>query len=248
MRSPVAAGAIAALLATTLPAGAPAAAAALPPERSASALLDGLAPVAEHSRRYRDWDDDDGIDAGDVIAGVAVIGAIAAMAGVFDDRDEPRRVPVDARGRADEERSGLARAVDMCVAEVERGRVRVTGVDEATRDASGWRVSGETDEGRRFDCRISNDGRIDAVDTDETGVRYRSAMAGGAVEQYSDAVYARARTEQDGSAVPALPSDAYSADPYSDDPRPAYPGGPLPGEEGYDDYVSGGSQVSYRGD
>lgn len=249
--------AIAAVLITALPLGTPAMAAALPRADSVAALPAGLDTIAEHSRRYRDRDD--GIEAGDVIAGVAVLGAIAAIAGVFDgDRNEPRQVPVDTRRREDDARaSGLDRAVNMCVAEIERSGVRVAEVEEATRDAEGWRVAGVNEDGRRFDCRIGNDGRIRGIDA---GSRYDASLSPvPGSDQYADTVYARARAGQNvpsgpdyvGGQVYSAPEapvgDAYD-DPYGDEPRPAYPGGPLPGEEGYDAYGTGLDQAGYYQD
>ncbi len=249
---------IAATLISALPLGAPAAAAALPQTDRVAVLPAGLDMVAEHSRRYRHRDD--GIDAGDVIAGVAVLGAIAAIAGAFDgDRNEPRQVPVDSRRRDGGARaSGLERAVDMCVAEIERSGDRVAEVEEAIRDAQGWRVAGVDEDGRRFDCRIGNDGRIRGIDA---GGRYDASLSPvSGSGQYADPVYARARGGQGVlrsspdyaggqvySAPPATAGDAY-ADPDDYEPRPAYPGGPLPGEEGYDEYGAGLEQAGYYQD
>lgn len=73
-------------------------------------------------RRHRD----NGVSAGDVIAGVAVIGAVAAIAGVFDGGNDRENEPVpvrypeqDSRGYAAGTGSGLDSAVDICVAEIE---------------------------------------------------------------------------------------------------------------------------------
>jgi len=240
MRLKVGTATIIAVLATSLPTAAIAVPARLPDSVS---LPQGLQETAGHDRRRRDWDRNDGVDAGDVIAGVAVLGAIAAIAGVFDgDRNEPRRIPADARREGAGERGGLGRAVDMCVAEMERGGARVDSVEDATRDASGWRVSGVLAGGERFDCRIGNDGRVRGVDS---ATRYDAALPQGDGAQYSDAVYARVRAGQDTD--PAAEPYAPAGDgAYGDEPRPAYPGGPLPGEEGYEDYAAP-DQVVYRG-
>lgn len=167
--------------------------------------------VAAERHRHRRWRHrDNGIDAGDVIAGAVIIGGIAALAGAFDnDRDEPRddyRYP-DPNYRSD----GLDRAAEMCVAEIERD-VRVASVDGVDRTADGWRVNGALYDGGRFTCRIGNDGRISDIDYGEGGVNYTTEARG---NQWSDDTYAAAWNRVDGGAAPV---------------QPAYPGGPLPGE------------------
>lgn len=214
----------------------PAFAANLPPPRPAAVVAyDAQAGNANgwRHRRYRD----DGIDAGDVIAGILIIGGIAAIASAASrDRDEPRRrYPADPGYRSRDDRydsSGIGRAVDMCVAEIERGRERVANIDNAARDASGWRVSGELEGGDSFTCRIGSDGHIRDVDISYRD-RYDSIAYGDAADraigdrQYSDDVYDRARAGQ--------PSVDHG-DAFDDDMRPAYPGGPLPGEDGDDEH------------
>jgi hypothetical protein len=248
MRAKLGTAAILALIATSLPVGVPASAAALPVGRSVASVADGLAPIASHGRRYRDHRDD-GIGAGDVIAGVLVLGAVAAIAGAFDGRDgrdEPRRYPADARrDDRDAESRGLSRAVDMCVAELEGRGDRVTRIDSATRDAAGWRVEGVSEDDGSFVCRIGNDGRVRDIGAGGN-VSYQAALPGEADRQYADSVYARLRDRQ--GATPAAPQDAPQYEPYGDEPLPAYPGGPLPGEEGYDEYQAGVGQVSFRAD
>lgn len=116
-----------------------------------------------------------GIDAGDVIAGVLILGGIAAVASAASKSDKQRRErlpeppPPDARydGREGDQRwndsrgyqGGLNGAVDRCVGEVERGDTRVDTVDSAVRDGDGWRVEGQTD-GGDFSCSIDRDGRV----------------------------------------------------------------------------------------
>lgn len=220
----------AALAASISMAATPAAALDLPLAPAATVPVVDAGAVAAHSRRYRDRDR--GIDAGDVVAGVLVLGAIAAIAGAFDgdrDRDQPRRQRVDMRERGTDGR-GLGRAVDMCVAEIERTGERIASIEEATRDASGWRVSGIGENGERFECRIGNDGRIRSL---ERGGGYASSAPRD--RQYSESVYARLRTGQHD--YDNAPYDDRASEDYDAAQRPAYPGGPLPGEEGYDDYA-----------
>ena len=165
---------------------------------------DGDALNAERHRRWRR--DRNDIDTGDVVAGVLVIGAIAAIAGAARNRDRDRyerrypdpdedygyRTP-DRYDRADGR--GMDRAVDMCVDEVEQGRERVGSVDSATRSADGWQVSGVLESGAGYSCRIGNDGR--SVDVNLGSYGYGTAPAE-AVEdgQYDDDYYTRARETQ----------------------------------------------------
>ena len=263
----------------------PAGAAPLPvlPSASEVSAHDGHALDAEgwRHRRYRR-----GPSAGDVIAGVAIIGTIAAIASAsrqrdyrdrdYRDRDyRYRDYPYrngdyredyrrDMRGDYDDAR-GMERAVDMCIAQAERGRDRVEDIEESRRDRDGWYVSGRMRDGQGFSCRIDNDGRIRDVDLNGAagarydapapryedsdrsynGARYDQAPAGG---QYSDDVYARARAEN------LIDQRGYDYDDQRDGqtyaepsvqsgPQPAYPGGPLPGEEFYDN--SGGDDGRY---
>lgn len=212
-----------------------------------------------YHRRYRR-----GPSAGDVIAGVAVIGAIAAIASAasknkrerYEER-YPRRYPTreDARYRdRDYDRrydsGGIERAVDMCVDQVERGRNEVENVDNAARGADGWRVSGRLESGAGFNCWIDNDGRIREIDTDgrysgtalndaaptrNSGYFESAEAAGEGQQQWSDEAYARARAQQRGEtyrAAPAARDDRYrEVETRSDEQHPAYPGGPVEGDE-----------------
>lgn len=166
----------------------PAVAAELPRPVAAKAF-DGDALNAERHRRrwYRDRDD---IDAGDVVAGVVILGAIAAIAGAakrnreerypteypYPDRDDDGvryRSPVDDDQFGSR---GLDRAVDMCVAEVERNHPPVANVDSVSRLSEGWRVSGELQQGTPFECSIGNDGRISSIFVGDEGASYDSAV------------------------------------------------------------------------
>jgi len=118
------------------------------------------------------------IRTGDAIAGIAIIGALAAIAGAAnnadrnrngdDYRDRPVRYRENYRQneRRDDSwnRGGITGAVDLCVNQVERGDERVDSVDQANRDGNGWRVSGTLGSGEGFACRIDNDGRIRSID------------------------------------------------------------------------------------
>lgn len=119
----------------------------------------------------------DRVDAGDVIAGVFVLGAIAAIASAasksarederprYEPRYEPRYDQDQAYGPAytrDGTRpNGLDYAADQCVAEVERGgSQRVAGVDSVSRNTGGWQVWGQVEGGAPFSCRIDNQGQV----------------------------------------------------------------------------------------
>lgn len=167
---------------------------------------------AERDRRRR-WDRGryrhrNSIDAGDVVAGVLVIGAIAAIAGATKDRREryEERYPDDdgyrsrtsgvydrSDGRGID--SAVDSAVDSCVSEAERGAERVGSVDSAVRTPDGWRVSGELDNGAAWSCAIDNDGRISDMNLGTYG--YGTAPAARAEDaQWSDEAYRRARENQ----------------------------------------------------
>lgn len=170
------------------------------------------------------------VDAGDVIAGVLILGGIAAIASAASRNDRDRRYRereyrrdrnYDYRERRDSSRydgaRGIDRAVEMCVSRIERN-VRVNSVDSVDRTGEGWRVTGRLYNGESFNCSIGSDGRIE-------GVAYGS-VASSDNRQLSDERYRTAWAEVDRERA------SQSGD---EGPRPAYPGGPLPGEEEADD-------------
>lgn len=182
--------------------------------------------IAEAHRRHRHHRG--GVDAGDILAGVLIIGGIAAIASAAENsRDRypqsaPPRYPDPRRGdyRYDDGR-GIDRAVSLCVDTIERD-VRVETVDAVNRNARGWTVTGSLFDGQDFSCSIGEDGRIDAIDYGTLGREYGAddgeggysdeARADTPDRQHDDAYYAAARAR-------------------SDAVQPAYPGGPLPGED-----------------
>lgn len=247
-----------AVSAATLAAGGllvpPVSAAELPRLAHAPAVYDSHAEDA-FGYRHRHWRRDR-VNGGDIVAGVLVLGAVAAIASAASEsnrdrdpyRDRYRDRPADYREPARPSpgwgQGGIGNAVDLCVAQVERGRTRVDSVDNAARDAGGWHVSGTTSDGEAFSCRLDNDGRIRAVDLgDGYAANYRDGAAVAAADgQLSDETYLRARAalrHNGGGPVPAgavaTGSAAGGADAdLGNGPQPAYPGGPLPGEEGYE--------------
>ena len=187
---------------------------------------------AEHGRRYRRHRDD-GIDAGDVIAGALIIGGIFAVASAVDSsnkRDD--RYDQDYQANAD-----FDRAVDACVNRVGRDE-RVGSVDNVGRTRSGYSVSGTLASGNSFSCQVSASGRVSDVDYGYGGVTYQSGgqTYGDSDVQYSDETYARARADTYSRPDAYSHSDSY-ATPDSN-AQPAYPGGPVPGQQ-YEDYDEG---------
>lgn len=195
--------------------------------------------------RYRGRYHRDGIDAGDVIGGLLVIGAIAAVASAASQPREPRGYPAPYPTRPSGYRGdsrydgaqGLDRAADMCVREIERD-ARVNGVDSVERSGDGWLVSGSLYNGDVFTCRVGRDGRIDDLSYGE-----RSALQSNNGpqddRQWSDDRYASAW----GNAGPTAPSGGYSDNtpaPYAQ--APAYPGGPVAGESYEDEPDSSAGQ------
>ena len=110
---------------------------------AAAAALAVTAFAAPAQAQYRHYDRDRGIDAGDIITGVAILGAVAAVAGALD-RDGSR---YGYRNR-DRYRNDYSRAVEACGYEAERigrGRVRITDVDRKGRNR--YRVRGVVEAG-----------------------------------------------------------------------------------------------------
>lgn len=133
-------------------------------------------------------------DGGDVLAGILILGGIAAIASAAskpkprnddrydyppedtrnsDNRDYDNRAPDDrapggSYGAAPRDASrALDDAVDNCVnAAVGRGDVEQ--IYDVQRSGEGYRVSGDLSGGRRFSCMVDADGR---VDLDVTGTR-----------------------------------------------------------------------------
>lgn len=128
-----------------------------------------------------------GIDGGDVLAGLLIIGGIAAIATAASKAEKKRNVPeddgyryrpeVDQRNdqrdvqrdrqpddwrddsRAGVGSRGLNDAVDSCVTEAERTG-EVDEVYDATRNGDGYRVSGTLRNGDRFSCDVSREGGV----------------------------------------------------------------------------------------
>jgi hypothetical protein len=203
-----------------------------------SSAYDSEAETASDYRGYRGYrrHRHDGVDAGDVIAGVLVLGGIAAIASAASNnrRERERDVVVVERERNRYDNpavrrsggSGLDGAVSQCLGAIERD-VRVDSVDGATRLPEGWVVSGTLFNGSGFTCRIDNSGRISDIDYGG----FAGSGLGAADGQWSEDRYADARAAMGMQAPDASATLAYNT--AGSAPQPAYPGGPLPGEEGY---------------
>lgn len=143
--------------------------------------------------------------------------------------------------------AGLDNAVNQCLTRIERD-VRVDTVDNVDRTGAGWIVSGALFNGSPFQCRIGNSGQIDGIDYGNgfSGIGYSGGAASPAPRgegQWDDQRYATARMAVGGSVRPDLavqeapmsPAPMQVAQgqarPVVTDRMPAYPGGPIPGEE-----------------
>lgn len=153
---------------------------------SAAALSLVASPVA--ARGWDGWGSRyhhrhrDGVDDGDVLAGILILGGIAAIASAAGKADKERRDrddPYTRNGERREPRYGEPRegygdfgsgrigdAVDSCTYEVERSGKRVDSVDAVVREGDGWRVRGRVEDGRSFAFSVSESGRIGSVTID----------------------------------------------------------------------------------
>ena len=186
--------------------------------------------TAERHRRYR-YRRHRGIDAGDVLTGVLIIGGIAAIASAASDRSDRRRAERtryrESNPRASVDRS-IDRAINGCLSRIERD-VRVEAVNTVNRTADGWDVAGTLYNGEGFSCRMDDRGRVDGI---SYGARTAQADYGQMQDrQYSSDRYAAAWARHDARTA------QIDFEPIG--PQPAYPGGPLPGEEIYDEQMGG---------
>ena len=124
------------------------------------------------------------VDGGDILAGILVIGGIAAIASAAsknnrdrrsDDRDyrserqrhNDWRAENRSRSNSDRGTGGMESAINVCSSAAERqaGRdARVVAIESVARDGDGWRVEGELSNSNRdrFLCGAT-DGRVDFV-------------------------------------------------------------------------------------
>ncbi len=208
-----------ALAAALSMAATPASAANLPAQSRAPQGVAQSLPAIGGAETLAGWGgrhhrDRGGIDAGDVLAGVLIIGGIAAIASAASNSSkdsgpsedyryrEPSYPYPDERPDYREQDSyrgstysggGIDNAVSICTDQVERGDTRVASVDNAARTADGWRISGQLDTGGGFNCWIDNDGRVRNVDLG--GVSLNDDAYPGSDNQWDDDSYARARQQ-----------------------------------------------------
>lgn len=256
-------GAVAGLIAAVAMTATPSAAAELPAapvsaqfgsfhEGFEQSRYDSDTEIAQRHRRWGRWSRrgrhhrHNRIDGGDVLAGVLILGGIAAIASAANNNDQRERVYRRDRNydrdydrdydrnydrretRAGTGNSGLDNAAEQCVSRIERD-VRVDTVDGVNRTAQGWTVTGSLYNGEAFVCQIDENGSISSIDYG--GLR-GSSLRGSSYEQ-GDAVRARGDDRQWSDANYADARRAIGTPDYSPDaePLPAYPGGPLPGDE-----------------
>lgn len=232
-----------------------------------SSTYDSDTDIAEWRRGWgrrgwrRGWRRHRGVRAGDVLAGVLILGGIAAVASAANnnrrrerdvviverdrDRYEDRRRDDRRDNRRSSGASGLENAVSQCLDRIERD-VRVDNVDSVDRTGNGWLVAGSLFNGSSFTCRIGNDGRIADIDyggfaanndfEERDAGENRFVRETRAEGQLDDSTYLAARGSVASQPQPR-PSDrpverpAEPLVPLTADAQPAYPGGPLPGEE-----------------
>lgn len=198
-----------------------------------AAIIGGIAAIASsNNRRQRDRD-------------VVIVERDVRDREWRDDNrryDDRRTTTPRSSGAA-----GLDNAVNQCLTRIERD-VRVDTVDNVDRTSAGWIVSGALFNGSPFQCRIGNSGQIDDIDYGGgfSGIGYSGGAESPAPRgegQWDDQRYATARMAVGGSVRPDLavqeaPMSSApmqvaqgQARPVVTDRMPAYPGGPIPGEE-----------------
>ncbi len=154
-------------------------------------------PAMANHRNWGGWGRHrDRIDTGDVVAGILILGGIAAVASAASNANKKKQRDSDYRypdnnypqqrsgGYADDENrrdrndrqdwsentSTIDGAINRCIDEVSRGTTKVDEVDAVNRDGDGWRVQGSTNGGGQFTCSIDGDGRIRNVSIDGRAV------------------------------------------------------------------------------
>lgn len=138
-----------------------------------------------HRRHHRD----DGVSAGDVFAGLLILGGIAAIASAASKNDKDKRAERDYRynepetdsrdydngwsgGSGDRSASrAMNDAVETCVSAVER-EGQVDEVYGAQRNGSGYQVSGRLSNGDEFACATGDGGRVTDLTVDGRELAY----------------------------------------------------------------------------
>ncbi|MCJ2180367.1 hypothetical protein [Novosphingobium album (ex Hu et al. 2023)] len=160
------------------------------------AALAALAMTASpaFARGYGGWHHrhhHDGIDGGDLLAGLLIGGAVVAIASAASKsskdavREEPARYPYDPAdeqgytevppmsGYNDQDYAATPRigssfdsAVDACSSEIERGDRRIGSVDNVRRMGERFSVEGHLEDGRGYACSVDDNGQIRSVALD----------------------------------------------------------------------------------
>jgi hypothetical protein len=152
---------------------------------AAPALARGHGDRGRHHHHHRDR-----IDGGDVLAGLLIIGGIAAIASAASkssknrEADDRYRYPGgpdygedDDRGYGEDRGArygapgtgapgGFDEAVDRCADEVEDGERRIATIDNVGRVGGRYSVDGHLDDGRVFACSVDDEGRVRSVAVD----------------------------------------------------------------------------------
>jgi hypothetical protein len=192
---------------------------------AAGAAALSLAATPAEARGYGHYHHHDGISFGDVLTGGLILGGIALVASaaskpkhqeVYDYppppppapryRDGYNYAPPPEQGYRDGynyappapnyQAGGINGAVNSCVGQVERGNDRVAAVDNASRTADGWHVSGQLAQGGGFDCSVGNDGHVRNLNFGSDRSAYNDAQSQDD-GQWSDDAYASARDQAD---------------------------------------------------
>lgn len=152
-----------------------------------AAAVGAMALSATPAMARDHWDDDDGIGAGEIIAGAVIIGGLAAILSSGDD-DRYDRYDNRRYGHNNRRYGGSRQAVNRCVRAVERrgsryGRVDVTRITDIDRERRGYEIKGRVvvrdgyrgrwDRGRNYDRgRFKCDVRYGRIrDIDFAGLR-----------------------------------------------------------------------------
>ena len=115
----------------------------------------------------------DRVDVGDVLAGVLIIGGIAAIVSAASSKKRDRRgddrpdYPGDRPGGYSndndqqwQQNAGVDSAVSRCTSELSRRSNGSINVESINRDGDGWRVQGRSGDGTDFSCSVDGNGQI----------------------------------------------------------------------------------------
>ena len=150
-----------------------------------------------NDRRWRGYRHHrDRIDGGDLLAGILVIGGIAAIASAASENKDRRRDrreypqndrPYDYRDEGRDRdfgdrdpgngRGAMDRAVDACAAEAARTG-QIDEIFDVEKIDGEWRVKGDYRNGREFTCSVDANGRATVGEGDQARNEARDARSG----------------------------------------------------------------------